>query len=593
MTNSFEDLEKDNFDKKTLLKYAHCFCVLFTICFTVFVLGPVNAATAANLMLDNTVIATVIVFFLGLSLLFACCVFLLHKWYKYLEVFLTSILILCLLNLLIIPFQAGILDGRDELRRIGDDIMPIVRNSVVFLVCLLTVSAFRKYLRFVPVAVLIVVVAFAGIGVRSMYTGSFELRRQEEAIRSAATFSTGRNVVVIVLDMMQGTVAERVFEEHPQFLDYFEGFTLFTRAFSSFPFTMFSKQAIQSGQLYSSDKDSDGINNVFQMLQEHNQQSLSNSFLSDLHYLGVGVNIIGGLQYGRPVFNINTQEEFQAVRGIRRTGPWVVFRSAMNTSLARLTGYWLPNPFIATTLPPSLEPFTLMMEQSFDDIDTFNLLIDWISAYDEQDKLLYLWKIATHTPVAFAHDGQIIDIEPSEMTEQDVLNEVYFFFTQLTRLFDAMKNQGVYDNSLIIITSDHGTFLPNLAVREEHFSQIDDFSMGGSAFGNIWPVGMYNSVLFVKPPNAAGQALLTHDPAWNGDVRALINYYYEHFDYIPPVDVVARIRANEPEVGVMFARQGRRYLHFHLSLEYHEIVYVTSLHDIPAAFAAHSASITD
>jgi hypothetical protein len=150
----------------------------------------------------------------------------------------------------------------------------------------------------------------------------------------------------------------------------------------------------------------------------------------------------------------------------------------------------------------------------------------------------------------------------------------------MLRLFSRLKEYEIYDNSLIIIVSDHGHFYGTA----DHLVDFDDFSDGWKKNGNSRTVNMYNSVLFVKPPCANGIAQITHDPAWAGDVRNIVNYYFNRFENISPQKVEYEIRTAKPNVGVMFALSNNIYT---TSLE-HQLVSVSTLYDILPAFAAKS-----
>jgi len=541
-----------------------------------FVFGPVQIAVASENVLDSRILVTVTsAFFIG-SLLLAFCVFLLKKKYIYVEILLTAILALIVVNFLFFPFQAGVLDGRSELIQIGGDIKPLLRNIFALLLSITMVALFRKHLRFIPIILLVCVIIFTGNGIRVMQARSVNIddSKKYQVIESATTFSTNQNIIVIVFDAMQGSMVERVFLKYPHLQDSFNGFTLFTRAFSSFPFTAFSRQNIQSGQLYVSDNTN---------FLEQRLVSISDSFMTDMQEHGMRVNAIGAID------EIVQQEEVEIpfISGIAPRRPWASFGIAVAASMARITGYWMPNPFAPTIWEGNLNLLQ-------DSVYTFNMLLNNASAYGEQGKLLYLWDLTLHSPVSFSRDGQMIYplIPWQELVEQNYIDEYYFVFTQLVHLFETMEQLGVYDNSLIILLSDHGDVFP-VGVWEEHVNHAPDFTEGGNRNGNFWWIQAYNSSMLIKPPNASGQAIITHNPAWNGDVRAIINHYFHNFDNHSPIDVMAEIRVLNPEVGVMFAPYGTGIMDVYITTELHEIVYVASLHDIPAAFAAHSASATD
>ena len=535
-------------DIKTSRKYyLQEILVLTAALFILFVMGPVHIASAGNIGIDG---------FLLIKTAVACCLIagiivfvlikLLSKRYKFIEATFTAFLLLIVINAFIMPFQAGLLDG-GELGLPVEDIIPLFRNVAAFLVLYFVAAKFRKNLRFIAVPIVAFAIGLTVFNLQSVQRA--DVIPQEEVIANAVNFSTDQNIVIIVADMLQGTIADYMFEEYPHLLDAFDGFTLFTRAFTSFPFTRFSRETIHSGMLYSMENPSSQ--------EEHLRASVSDSFMSDMQQAGASVS----------GFHISLFGEFPSVPNFNDPTPALqLYGYTLAASIARLTGYWTPNPFGGHALD-------LVMADSIGSINAHNVLRENIRADDVGLKLLYFWDYTMHTPVVFSRDGNIRSEPAARNDVNAIVDEMYFGLGQLTRLFDSMKEQGVYDNSLIIIVSDHG-----------HGFGENIFHEDAEAFGNFLPVFRYNTALFVKPPTSRGTAQISHNPAWTGDVRALVNFYHDNFENISPVDVVAEIRSINPYVGVLFAPDGMSMPEMWTSKEHHQLVSVQSLYDIPEAF---------
>jgi len=510
-------------------------------------------------------------------------VFLLRRRYKYIEGLLTGVLLLCFLNAFILPFQAEILDGRNALGGVADNPLPLVRNLSLFLAFTILSARLRKLLRFTAIPLLLIATVFTVSNISTMNKWQVVIdnknREQEAIFESASTFSTERNVIVIVMDMLQGSIAERTFQENPQLKESFDGFTVFTRAFTSFPFTRFSASVIMSGKQYTSEDPS---------YREHIRQAYLDSFLSDMKNEEARVTLLGSMPA------VGTQDEYPYVGRITPLKPWPIYSSASSASLARITGYWMRSPFgifiSEETNDWESTEFAAGIEKKLGDKEIVDKLTEELSVSEEQDNVIYFWNQSTHTPIIFTKDGHINtnNLVWYGVTEQDFIDEAYFFLAQLSLLFEAMREQDVYDNSLIIIVSDHGASFSGEAWAQHLEHLEEDFAYGASRYGNFMAMLMYNSVLMIKPPNSFGQAIITHNAAWNGDVRALISYYYEDFSYKPAIDVMAGIRAKNPEVEALFASAEYSFTQIRESTEYHETLYITELHDIPVVFAAHS-----
>jgi len=579
--------KEEDFDKKPLKKYVHCSLILFTVLFITFVFGPTYMAIGVKQVLPFNVPATVTGIVAGISLLFGCAAFLLGRKYKYVEGLFTGLLFLCFINALILPVQAGILDGREELGGLFDNPVPFIRNIVIFIVLAAVSTVFRKQLRFSAVPLVLIVVVFTISNIQTMNTRQAEInennRDNDKIIESAVTFGSESNTIVIVMDMWQGIVIENTVSQYPYLLDTYDGFTIFTRTVSSFPFSSYSASVIQTGELYTTDDP---------IWEESHRYTFSSSFMSDMRDRGAKVNILGFVLQGED------QTEFPFIGRMTPNRPWAFYSAATSASLARLTGYRINIPigniFHVDTSNWENGELAWSVDKKQEGINTVEFLIDNINTSDEQKKLLYIWSLGTHVPVFISRDGSMDTESPGwyAHTTQRYIDESYYFLNQLARLFNRMKELGVYDNSTIIVVSDHGSVI-EADFGWSDWPYIDAFHDGAMRLGSYAPVQMYNSVLMVKPPNSFDRAVVTQDVAWNGDVRELLNRYSEADDSaspVSPVEVMADIRAGSPEIGVMFAPFGLTLPQIKASTEYHEILYIKSLQELPAAFLAHLES---
>ena len=574
--------KEEDFDNKLLKQYGHCTLCLFTLFFITFVSMPVYIAIGVEEPLETKVLITVTLIIGAASLLLGAVVFLLWRNYRYIEGLVSGLMALCFFNAYVLPFHAEVLDGRQEFARVLDNPVPLVRNVILFVILSGLMTIFRKHLRFTAVPLLLIAIVFSAGNIYTMSSADGDVDRntptQEDMFESASTLSSEQNIVVIVMDMMQGSVVERTFMEYPQLYDSYEGFTVFSRAFSSFPFTYFSDSTIQSGKLYPSDDPTWLANFAY---------SFQDSFMADMRDEGMLVSLMGG----RP-WRAGDQVDFPWVYRSTSQRPWTAYISASSAALARVVGYWMQSPFNLIQVGAwESSTHADLINNMVGDIELMERLINNLSVSGTQSRLIYFWSLATHTPVVFSKDGQIgVDVDGwIGRTEQHLIDETFFVTMQLARLFGTMKELGVYDNSLIIIVSDHGTHLRSPS-NEQHSEFMRDYTDGNKKFGNFRPIHYYNAVMMVKPPDLKSGALITHDPAWIGDVRSLINRYHGNFTNKLPSDVIKEIRAENPEVGVMFAP---KQLDTTRTSENHEIIFVTSLHDIAAAFEAHSSHTDD
>jgi len=560
------ETEPDSFDTCTARQYAHGFFVLFAVLFILLVAGPVYIAADGAYTLDMTVLA---VFLLGCAVVsagLAGVILVLRRPYAYFEALLMGVLLVVFINAFIFPIRAA------EIPEIAAIAFPMLRNFIALTVAVVLAVKFRKRVRLAVAPILIMAVGLTGftlwnIGNSDVLAGESPYR-QEELMQSAATFSTGRNIVVIVMESLQGTIAEQALVDNPHLKEGFDGFTLFSHGFTSFYASSFSMVSILSGELYPGGECID--------FQSHSYAALNDSFITDVQHEGVVATGLGLISFGWPPdfgeFPIPTMLKWSDVRTQE------VYGYAIAASIARITGFWPDNP-IGRRDGAGIRHWFL--DSKLDSVAIHEALLERITVCDDYDRLLYFWDGTLYGLPTFSKDGNLI-LDHSVTTA----DETYFAFSQLIRLFDAMKELDVYDNSLIILVGDHGRRVLGEDTGE-HLTRFG-FSEGLGSYGNMLNVYRYNSAVFVKPPNAHGPAAITRDPIWIGDVRPIVNYYFfGEFDSTDPIEVVADIRAANPEVPVIFVPFNRRLgVLPSLYTTYHHIVYVSSLHDIPTAFAA-------
>ena len=120
--------------------------VLSTALFILLAAGPVHIASAGNIALNGLLILIIALgCFLVAGFLILILTRALGKRYKFVESLFSALLLLIVLNAFIIPFQANLLDG-GELGLPADNILPLLRNIVLYAALFLVATKFRKNL---------------------------------------------------------------------------------------------------------------------------------------------------------------------------------------------------------------------------------------------------------------------------------------------------------------------------------------------------------------------------------------------------------------------------------------------------------------
>ena len=139
---------------------------------------------------------------------------------------------------------------------------PSLRNIVflyiiyilAFITLLFAIYRRKQAMQRVHLVILLVCIAVVGY---SIYDGSQKTwvagQKQLTSAAGEMSYGKGKNIVFILADMLQGSTIEQFFSLNAENARPFEGFTVFTRATSPFPFTNYSLPALLSGKLYAAD----------------------------------------------------------------------------------------------------------------------------------------------------------------------------------------------------------------------------------------------------------------------------------------------------------------------------------------------------
>jgi hypothetical protein len=526
LKDQYED--SDLFDKSYIVRWIWLSAVIAGVFTTVIIQAPVHMATGPLAVVNMATIQNMLELYLPASVVLACVIVFMKKGglYKRCIAFFNGLMIMAFI-LNAIPSNAAIMNGSAI---VNDWSYAIVRLSIAFVISECLAFALWRPLKYFPMLLAVMSIVFSAIDYATIqkYEKASNDRNEEQIVAEAATFSTDKNVIVIAIDTLSGSASEEQFILHPEFKESFDGFTFFSRSFTSFNFTFFSRGTILSGNLYSSESNDP---------HEEETASIKDSFLSDLGDGGYDVTTLGYDTQGVT----KSVETFDWLRGgnvnMGEYGDLFV------AGVARLTGIWMYNPW--------------GLVQSFDSSQV-NLKLDTLSmcealkdnvSVSEEKRALFMWWMIVHLPVRLEKSGNLMPENVVEEREEHV-DEITLSFNKLEEFFQLLKDNNVYDNSLIIVLSDHGGIFDS---KVDHLGQFEDLAGFENNYSNYKPVSFYNTTLLVKPPYARGNLEITKDPAWLGDIRSIIDYYTDNFENVDPKLVEANIRKENPDVSVMYS----------------------------------------
>lgn len=348
--------------------------------------------------------------------------------------------------------------------------------------------------------------ALVSIGVQGLF------RRQDEdsaAYLSSAhqfDFSSERNVLVILLDEFDYKFAFGVDAQDPAIFASLDGFTLYTNAVSSFARTRPGANAILTGY-------SEGVYHTPPAEYYTNSWTAGGrNLLSDLAQAGYEVDIYGefGALFGaddtagRFVWNVSGGQSAVSAAGLAK-------------NLTELSAY----RYAPVALKPFFWSYTSEINNQtagsddiyrFDDA-AFSDNIANAQVVLDQSCFKFYHLMGSHHPYILGPDGKPSDSTTNPLTQTEGC------FRILMKLFAWMKEAGIYKDTAIIITADHGHALS----FEEPLSEAVRIG------------------LLYKPAGVEGVAFATSDaPVSNNNIRATVlkNAGVDYSFYGPALDEV-------------------------------------------------------
>lgn len=311
-------------------------------------------------------------------------------------------------------------------------------------------------------------------------------------------YGSGTNVLHLVLDEFGSAMMDTVLNARPDLSNAFDGFTFYRDTTGLFPTTNVSMHAILTGQIYDySEPLAD------QIARELPARSLA-KVLADEGYdthlvakyylcqrMGRECRIVPGTSAADKSYNDALQLlDF----GLFRAAPHMVKQSFFGPGAELLQGRFAAGDEAMRTLPYQAVAF---LEQAI--------------AQSEVDESLPPQYNFYH--VALPHLPAVTDVDCNYIGKQAFSKTTFLVQSECAaeitgRLLAKLKEIGVYDNTLIVIHSDHGSWFDIEKVAEKAPDRP-----------SAWDMSRSSALLMVKPPRATGPLVVSDAPASLADIR--------------------------------------------------------------------------
>ncbi len=443
-------------------------------------------------------IESAFIFFVAFAsafLLLFILAFLINKrLFQFLEVFFTAAIIVTLLNKTLLYGDYGAFDGR------GLDIDSLsILSALQLLIAAAVWILFWRKRNLLSIALTMGAIYTTTTLVISFYTlggeGKVLTRHPFPVAQEYFKFSKSTpNYLYIMLDEVYGGSAREIFESGAIPVDSFTGFTFYTDVAGVYPTTIVSVPAILNGSLYQNKQpvsdyiaDSFGTSQLFQLLMRQNYPAYVHTSGMYCHHIDLeSCSNMGDMLPSQKAAN---QEYGKALE-------LTVFKMAPEFLKPFIynNGNWLFENILVRSGGTRRGSFQ---------VNEFRYFIDEINANASGSSFKFYHNTVTHSPVR--HDsGCDLLIRNRPPTYENYLEQDKCGFSLVGKLLDRLRELEVYDNTYIVISSDHGRpFVPL------YYQNLFADSPSGASYKQY---GYAHAMLMVKPLATGGNLAFSKHP---------------------------------------------------------------------------------
>ena len=340
-------------------------------------------------------------------------------------------------------------------------------------------------------------------------------------------FSASRNVIHIVLDEFQSDVFEEILHEDRAQLDTaFPGFTYFADHAAAFPTTSMSMPAMLTGLEYRNQKPApEFVRDAFKQASIFDKVSRAGY---DVDAMSI-VPIASFEEWLGPESAPNWKgARFRIRKPFISQGDYreVSARELAELSLFRHVPHRLKEASVARPdafyrviwMDRGDSPAQIRRHEATNSIAFVEHFTSEMGVGRERPVYKLLHVGVPHRPIVADRECRFIGL--TDMSRQSYLEQSRCAVKLVSALLDRVRALGIYDSSLIIVSSDHGTDLQPLGFQ----GTSDSLSLvpGPSTSRLPATAGSAKAIMFIKPPGASGPVSISDAPTTHVDLQPTI-----------------------------------------------------------------------
>jgi len=316
--------------------------------------------------------------------------------------------------------------------------------------------------------------------------------------------SRQRNVIHLVPDATQGAmVHDLIRSDFARYSQVFDGFTLFTQAMGRYPTTYPSVSYLMTGRAPSPKRD-------YTASQPFRGSDIRGVLRS--HSIVAALGGKGFRTYGYQCSEVYCAEVYTACTSGDVFDGRTIEPSGTNAAVRRLIDVAL---FQVTPIPVRKHVYdegNWLLRNRGRPNRTYSAILDEFRSRITTDAPAgtynYFHMAGAHVPLQFDEHCRYVGEQP--ITAANQRRQVTCTLAQVERLIESLKQAGVYDQTMIVVNSDHGT--PGLPPALG--------AAAGPTFDQL--MGLASALLLIKPMQARGPLTVSTLEASIGDIHATI-----------------------------------------------------------------------
>jgi hypothetical protein len=327
----------------------------------------------------------------------------------------------------------------------------------------------------------------------------------ESLYKGIFKFHPQKNVMIILLDDFQSDYFNDIITKHPDEVKELDGFTFYRNNISRFPTTRTSLPSIITGAIYKNQKGyddyiKDSYKN-FNIFQAYKNKSYSTCFVGQLQSLYPDVISMEDVAYKMnnswfyPLFEYLDYGFFRAVPTFIKP---IIFNK----------GNWFFTYSLRNKYPPSFHGADVQFVE----------LLDKKASLTENGKgtFKFFHFFIPHPPWRV---NENLQFDPNLKGEEGYSKQARGAINLASRVLRTIKRLGIYDQTEIIIMSDHGTGI--MGVRD-----LNNIYENAIRLVPEWVQSSSLALLLHKPANARGKLVISDIPVELTDIACILGLPY-------------------------------------------------------------------